>query len=71
MGLLDVLIRSIPRRRAQRYVKAYPKDVFVVQATLAAFELNAKSAREAAEMAMGHEIDGQDWQRVSKSWERV
>lgn len=42
-----------------------------MQVTLEAFDLNAKSAREAAQMAVGHAFSDDDWNRVADRWERV
>jgi len=71
MGLPEVFRRGIRRRRAARHLKRLPQDHLVVQATLEAIELKATTAREAAEMAVGHDICAEDWQRVSEHWERV
>ena len=63
--------RAIRRRRAIRYFRAYPEDLAAVQAVLAALDLKAKTAKEAAEMLFGRELSDVEWQKMSARWERV
>jgi hypothetical protein len=63
--------RAIRRRRAIRYFRAYPEDLAAVQAVLAALDLKAKTAKEAAEMLFGRELPDVEWQKMSARWERV
>jgi hypothetical protein len=42
-----------------------------VQAVLAALDLKAKTAKEAAEMLFGRELSDVEWQKMSARWERV
>ena len=69
--MFDFITRAIRRRRAIRYFKAYPEDLAAVQAVLAALELKAKTAKEAAEMLFGRELSDVEWQKMSARWERV
>lgn len=69
--MLEIISRPLLRRRAVRYVRANPEAVLVVQATLEAFDLKVRNAREAAELAVGHSFSDDDWKRVAESWERV
>jgi hypothetical protein len=65
------ITRAIRRRRAIRYFRAYPEDLAAVQAVLAALDLKAKTAKEAAEMLFGRELSDVEWQKMSARWERV
>ena len=69
--MFDFITRAIRRRRAIRYFRAYPEDLAAVQAVLAALELKAKTAKEAAEMLFGRELSDVEWQKMSARWERV
>ena len=66
-GFID---RAIRKRRALRYLKAFPEDITVVEAILAALELKAKSPRDAAEMMAGRELTDAEWLPMSLRWER-
>jgi hypothetical protein len=65
------LTKAIRQRRALRYAKAFPDEITAVQAILAALELGAKSARDAAEMLAGRELSDAEWLTVSPRWERA
>ena len=69
--MFDFITRAIRRRRAIRYFKAYPEDLAAVQAVLAALELKAKTAKEAAEMLFGRELSDVEWQKMSARREGV
>lgn len=63
--------RFTRKRRALRYAKAFPGDLPAVQAVLLALELNAKNAREAAEILAGRALTDREWSAVSPRWERT
>jgi hypothetical protein len=69
--MLEFITRAIRRRRASRYAKAFPDDIAAVQAVLAALELKAGNARDAAEMLAGRPLSDAEWQPISARWERV
>jgi hypothetical protein len=69
--MFEFLAKSIRRSRAKRYVKAFPEDAPAAETILAALELRAKTAKEAAEMLAGREISAEEWRLISERWDRA
>jgi hypothetical protein len=69
--MFQILTRAIRKRRAIRYVTAFPEDAVAAQTILTALELRAKCAREAAEMLAGRQFSDAEWLSISERWERA
>ena len=69
--MFEFISRAIRKRRALRYAKAFPEDLAAVQAILAALDLHAKSAREAADILAGRLLSDSEWRSIADRWERI
>lgn len=65
-----ILRRYRLKRKATRHARSFPEDTLVVQSVLDAIDCEAKSAREAAELALGRGLSSPEWAIMRHRWER-
>jgi hypothetical protein len=68
--MLRFIEKTLRKRRAARHTKRFPEDTLVVQSLLDALDCNAKTPREAAEVALGRELKDAEWSAIHQRWER-
>ncbi|RXG84047.1 hypothetical protein EAS61_40065 [Bradyrhizobium zhanjiangense] len=69
--MLEFITRAIRRRRAERYIRAFPDDEPAAMVVVVALELRAKSPREATEMFARRPLSDAERAPISARWERT